>query len=91
MHLEYTTKEGGQWYPLEVSLVKSEVVRQLRLYYHLCDEDVIGTPYRTSVNNVHVQSVRFPDGKIWDSVLCDFDTPENVAAYVAMEKLQCHS
>ena len=91
MRLEYTTKEGGQWLPLEVDLPESEVAANLHMFYHLCDEDVSGSPYRTCVSTVHIQSVRFPDGRIWDSVLCGFDTPENIASYVAKEKLVCHS
>ena len=90
MLLAYTKEEGGEWFPLEMDLPENAIVAELLSFHHLCNEDVKGTPYRTCLNNVHVQSVRFPDGRIWDSILSDFDTPENVASYMAKERLACH-
>lgn len=62
MLLEYAVEEGGLWQPLEIDLSEGEVVAQLQLFNHLGDENV--------------QAVRFPDGKIWDSLLCGFATIE---------------
>ena len=90
MLLAYTKTEGGGWYSLEVGLPEDAVVEQLKLFHHECDVNFRGDPHRTCVDNVHVCAVRFPDGRIWDSLLCDIDTPENVATYLAKERLVCH-
>lgn len=64
---EYTTYEGGSWFTLDVNVPEWEVVTAL---HHNCVQG--DSSDHTVLNGVQIHSVKFPNGRIWDSYFKDF-------------------
>jgi hypothetical protein len=69
MFLEYTEREGGEWWPACVTFSKAEIVSQLEDVYQCRNYTTSGFQTDPGASYNHVHSVRFPDRSIWDSSL----------------------
>ena len=77
MKIEYTVIEGGAWLPLDAPCTEADLEDLCRTKYFWSEVDLDNK--RTVLDfeghrddMVQVHSIKFPDGRIWDSTLRNF-------------------
>ncbi len=67
---EYTAYEGGPWHKaLYMSGKEEDIIATLKLH---CVPQTDSFEARTFYEGMRIHSVKFPDGRIWDSYYNDF-------------------
>ena len=75
----YTDREGGYWQPIKLDLTIEEIENQC-LLQKLDEVDSYHKTRLVAGNGIFIDAaaVMFPDGRIWDSILSDYDKTPSV-------------
>jgi hypothetical protein len=76
----YTEHEGGKWKILDLEITTEEIIKQLQNEdYWFNTKQFLEQPghskrnmLRTEDKDVFIASIKFPDGRVWDSYFREF-------------------